>query len=301
MLAASTLIPTSGNAQGLVEYAVILILAYGVSGESIESVYQLDHAGAVGPDRPNCSFTGTAEIEFVEVASGNNMEPESTDIVVTEDFPIQFTKIAFPVSSSNATMAAVLRINGQLPANCTVIVNHFKTKFGQTTEVVPPSTLRPGHYVIREVAPNTPSSNRNEPSIAGATIVLGEGQVANLGLVARPKAVAPGLPPENCRLDGGVIVRRLDNGQEPVEIPFEGDPFAILHDVTDASTDPPPPGTIQTYTIIVVNNGPSLLNSRPPCDDLSLTVGIADRATGENAASSYVNVHSTRDLNGEPR
>lgn len=301
--------PSPAKAQGLVEYALILVVVYGAPGDSLEAVYRLEHAGAVGHGQPNCNFSGTAEIDFVEVATGKfAAETADMPIVLGDLNEFQYSDpLEFPPAPPGATLAAVVHLSGAMPANCTVVVNHFTSRFGATTEAVPEARAGVGrgtwfgYHDDSFDRTSRGAKDPDEPGLAGVVISLGESQVANLGLVARPKSIAPGRPPEDCALDGDVVVRRLDDDGVEVVIPFEGDPLAFAHDITDG-LDPALPGETAYFEIVVTNDGPSLMaGSKPPCDDVQLVLGVAESASGETAASTYVNVHSARNLAGEIR
>ena len=154
-------------------------------------------------------------------------------MILSEQVAFSHETISFPPAVPESTTAAVVHLSGQMPSNCAVVANHFKSKGGGQIDEVAPSR-RVGLPNVLQSLP--------DPVLGETVFVLGSGQVANVGLIARPNAVAPGLPPEDCELEGILTVTRIDNGGMPLEVPYEGDSLAFLPDVTDAESNPVLPG-----------------------------------------------------------
>lgn len=286
MLAVGFSIPTTSKAQGLVEYALILVLVYGNPGDSVEVAYALDHAGAVGSEQPNCSFEGTAEIDFVEVATGDSAGTASRTIILGDINSFQFDEFALPAASPGTTMAVDMRVRGRMPPNCRVVVHRSVSDTGgQTTEIAPPSTLTPGTYAVSEVVHADSSSDVTEPPLDGVLFALGGGQEVNVAIVAAPRSIAPGQADRECQFEGTLFVRRLDNGEEAIEIPFVADPVVVLADVTDAMGDPVASGDTVTFQLTFTNN--RVTDTPQACDSLGWTIGVADQATGKTGPSIY--------------
>ena len=289
-LAVGGSIPTTGKAQGLFGNGFWYLDAnnYGNAGDTGNVVVALDHAGAVGADQPNCTFTGSAEIDVVRVDNGNIVSQEAFDIDLSPAYPVQIDSYQFPTAPVGNALVAIILVVGSMPANCGAVVHRSVSNIGGlTTHIAPPVALKPGTYTVREVVP------AGFVQTFPIFVPLGAGQLLNAALLGAPgSTVGPGPGDADCRIEGEIAVTGLQ-GDDTLIVEFEADGVAIVHDLTDATVNPVPSGETAVFVIKVTNNGPSdVSGSQPPCGIFTMTIGIEDEATGETTSSTGINIVS---------